>query len=305
MPIDYSYVFAPALRLLNGASLNDVYFQYDLLLSLIVASWMKLGLELNTIRVLGQAAYYAAIFGAYLLARRLFANRDLALLLVMALVLGRLYTSSRDVLCCLQVTPLRLDLWLPLLAVVFWRGAYHWSVGLICGLLLLLANKFGIIYTLAYLQLLVTLYFVGLVGREKKQPLAQDLLAYGKRCAPSISIVLVAWIASIVMLSNNEFGNYAVYYQKVGIGFMKISSVSFYWYIPPLFSMMVILLVKLRNFVSPNYLASGFLLTYCVIGNSIYFFGRSHEQAILNMSIVLLFVFFFLLDLISRLLRKL
>ena len=68
-------------------------------------------------------------------------------------------------------------------------------------------------------------------------------------------------------------------------------------------SVVIILLFKLRNSVSSTYLATGFLLTYCAIGNSIYFFGRSHEHNILNIAIVLLFLFFFMLDLISRFLN--
>jgi hypothetical protein len=74
--------------------------------------------------------------------------------------------------------------------------------------------------------------------------------------------------------------------------------------VPPLFSLSIILLYRLRNQVTPAYLASGFLLTYCAIGNSIYFFGRSHEHNILNIAIVLLFHFFFVLDLAAHTLDR-
>ena len=42
---DFSYIWAPALRILNGFSLSQIYFQYDLFLSLLAAIWMKLNLH--------------------------------------------------------------------------------------------------------------------------------------------------------------------------------------------------------------------------------------------------------------------
>jgi hypothetical protein len=113
-------------------------------------------------------------------------------------------------------------------------------------------------------------------------------------------IIAVFGGASYILFRNSEFGNYSSYYQKLGIGFMKISSNSFYWYVPALLSMVFILLFRIRKSVSSTYMASGLLLAYCAIGNSIYFFGRSHEHNIINISIVLLFVFFLMLDLVTR-----
>jgi hypothetical protein len=59
-----------------------------------------------------------------------------------------------------------------------------------------------------------------------------------------------------------------------------------------------------RSSAPQSYVICGLLLTFCAIGNSIYFFGRSHEHNILNISIVLMFLCFFMLDLISRVLQK-
>jgi hypothetical protein len=297
---DYTFIFAPALRLFDGAALSDIYFQYDLLPSLLAEAWMKLGLDLYTFRILGQAAYYLAILGVFMLSGKLFLKRELAVLLLAALVLGRIYASPFDITLVFQVTPMRLDLWLPLLLVVYRWGPFHWSAGLACGLLLLLAKNFGIIYSAAYLQLLMTLCAIEYFDAEKRAPLLRSLAAYGKRCAVSVSIMATAFITSFFLFRNAEFPDYASYYQKIGIGFIQIARNSFYWYVPAIFSMAVILLIKLRKSVSSTYLSTGIMLIYCAIGNSIYFFGRSHEHNILNIAIVLLFLFFFLLDLVTR-----
>ncbi len=301
---DYTYIFAPALQLLKGTAIHDIYFQYDLLPSLLATIWMKLGLNLNTFQVLGQAAYYVSILGTYLLSRKLFQKKELAFFLVIALILGRIYASPRDVVCYFQVTPLRIDLWLPLLVVIYFLGPYHWLVGLICGLLILLIKNFGIIYSLAYIQLLITLFGVSYFDRNRKVSLWQSMLVYGKHCWLPLIIIASFVTASHILFRNSEFGNYSGYYKKLSIGFLHISPNSFYWYAPVLFSMVIVLLLRTRLSVSPTYLATGLMLTYCAIGNSIYFFGRSHEHNILNIAIVLLFLLFFLLDLISRFLSE-
>lgn len=301
---DYSFIFSPALRLLNGAAIRDIYFQYDLLPSLLAAVWMKLGFDLNRFQILGQTAYYGVIFYVFMFSRRLFQRKELSIVLLSALVLIRIYASPWDVVYCFQVTPLRLDLWLPLLAVVYRRGPYHWSAGLVCGLLILLLKNFGIIYSLAYIQLLITMSALSLFDNENGTPFLSTLAGCGKKCVRPVAIILGACALSVIFSNNAEFPNYSGYYQKLGIGFIQISSTSFYWYIPAMISIVFILLFRLRSLVSYRYFICGLLLTFCAIGNSIYFFGRSHEHNILNISIVLMFLFFFMLDLISRFLQK-
>jgi hypothetical protein len=297
---DYTYVYAPALRLLQGVAPSQIYFQYDLLPSLLAAAWMKLGLDLNDFRVVGQAGYYVALAAVFLLSSKLFRRKELAYFLLAALVLGRIYASPFDATLCFQTTPVRLDLWLPLLLVVYRMGPYHWSAGLTCGLLLLLVKNFGIIYSLAYLQLLMTLWLLRYLDTESRGPLLESLTGHARRCLAPVAIIVCSGLGSYFLFHNSEYGNFAGYYQKIGIGFMQISRSSFYWYVPALFGVVLMLLFKLRNQLSPTYLTVGLLLTYCAIGNSVYFFGRSHENNIINIAIVLLFLFFLMLDLAAR-----
>jgi hypothetical protein len=297
---DYTYIFAPALRLINGAAVSDIYFQYDLLLSLLAAGWMKLNLDLNSFQILGQAAYYVAILGVFIFSAKIFQKKELAVFLLAALVLGRMYASQWDAIICFQVTPLRLDLWLPLLVLVYYLGPYHWSASLLCGFLLIVHKTFGIIYSVAYIQLLLTLCAIEYFDDMGKSPLLQSLIRYGKRFVVPAIILATSGSVSYFLFRNPEFPNYSGYYQKIGIGFIQIAETSFYWYVPAIMSMVVILLFRLRKSLPTAYLTTGFMLTFCTIGNSIYFFGRSHEHNILNIAIVFLFLFFFLLDLIAR-----
>ena len=303
-PIDSSYIFAPALRLLGSAPLSDIYFQYDLFPSLLAYLWLKAGFDPYAFQRVGQAGFYLGIICCYLLATRLFQQRLLSLLLAAALVLVRLYATPFDTSACFQVTPFRLDLWLPLAVLTATYGVRHWSTPLLCAFLLLLHRNFGIIYSIAWLQLRAMLFLIEWRDSSGSKPLPERLISFGKELVFPCTLMFTALTAGHLFFYNKHFGDYAGYYRKIGIGFLRISSESFYWYIPPLFCVTTILLIRLRHRLPPNNLATGFMLIFCAIGNSIYFFGRSHENNILNIAVVLLFLLFFMLDLAGRSFRE-
>jgi hypothetical protein len=299
--IDYAYILAPALRLFHGAGVSEVYFQYDLLLSLIGLTWMKLQLDLNLFQVVGQCSYYLLLLALYALSRKWFLDKRLPVFLLAALVLLRIYgIDPYDITQLFQVTPLRLDLWLVLLALVYFKGPSHWSAGLYCGLLLVLHKNFGIIYSAAYVQLLLTLCIIETVITPGKlvESASSAAVVFIKRNYPTLALMLMGALAHyLLFMSPDAHSDFD--YVRLGIGFIKIAAESFYWYVVVVSGLTFALLIRLRNKVSANYLATALFLIYLVIGNSLYFFGRSHENNIVGISIILLLLFFLLLDLVG------
>ena len=225
--LDYSYIFTPALRLIKGFAINDIYFQYDLLLSLLAAIWMKLGFDLNTFQVLGQLAYYIAILTVFFLSKKLFCTKELPIFFVISLILGRIYASPYDAGVVFQVTPLRLDLWLILLVSVYYLGAYHWTAGVVCGLLILFHKNFGILYAFAYLQFLITLSAINCLDTRGGKSLSDMLVSCLKHCISPVTIILFFSLTSYLVFKNEQFEGYSGYYQKIGIGFIQIAPTSF------------------------------------------------------------------------------
>jgi hypothetical protein len=295
---DYSFVLAPSLRLLHGAGISEVYFQYDLLLSLIGLVWMKLRLDLNSIQVVAQCAYYLLLLGAFAFSRRWLLDKRLPVFLLIALVLVRIYAGPGDAVHSFQGSPFRYDMWLILLVLVYFKGAYHWSQGLFCGLMLLLHNNFGIIYSAAYVQLLLTLCVIDMtvIPDRAIKTVSVALATFLKRNYRNLIIVLVCALAHHLFFRNPNVPN-DYNYVRLGIGFIRILTDSLYWYVVAVSGLAFALLFRLRSKVSGSYLATGFCLIYLVIGNSLYFFGRSHENAIIVLSPVYLLLFFLLLDL--------
>jgi hypothetical protein len=297
---DYSYIFLPAQKMMDGSAISDIYLQYDAFLSLLALGWMKLGINLWQFKFLGQLSYCAAILGVYLLSRKLFYQKSLSLFLLCSLVLVRIYASPWDIIVNFQVTPLRLDLWLVLFVMIYFFGAFHWSVGLVCGLLIIFHRTFGIIYSIAYIQLILTLGIIHVADNRNGAGRVDvgKIVSYLKKVAIPLVFIVLSYCVARMLFSRSA--DAAAYYQKIGIGFMPIAKTSFFWYYPIVMSVTFALLTVLRNRVTYKYMTLGFLLLYCTLGNSIYFFGRSHENNILNISISLLFLFFYSLDLIER-----
>ncbi len=298
---DYQHILAPALRLLHGAGVSEVYFQYDFLLSLIGLAWLELGLDPNQFQIVGQCAYYLLLLGLFGFSGQWFLDKRLPVFLLVALVLVRIYAGQEDAVQLFQITPLRLDLWLILLVLVYFKGPYHWSAGLFCGLMLLLHHNFGIIYSAAYIQLLLTLSVIDRVMISDKaiKTLLSMIYVFLKNNYHNLVLMLVGATAHYLFFRNtNVQSDFS--YTHLGINFIRISTNSFYWYVVVVLSLSFALLIRLRSRVSSNYLATGFCLIYLAIGNSLYFFGRSHENNIINISIILLLLFFILLDIVGR-----
>ncbi len=298
---DYSFIFAPALRLLHGADFSEVYFQYDILLSLLVLPWAKLRLDLNLFQIVGQASYLLYFFSAFLLSQKLCCNKKLPIFFLSALVLIRIYAALDDPTGSIQVTPLRLDWWLLLLILVHRFGPYHWSTGLFCGLMIILHKNFGIIYTIAYFQLIITLFSIELLQSKTSLHLTtlwEFILKSLRSYLPNLTIIALSSLVGIIVF-NGDLSDSVYYYQKLGIGFIKIHVNSFYWYAPPVVCFTFILCLRLWKVLRPEYRTTCLLLIFLAFGNSIYFFGRSHENNILHISGPFILILFILIDLLN------
>jgi hypothetical protein len=295
---DYSYSLAPALRLIHGAGISEVYFQYDLFLSLIGLAWMKMRLDLNSIQMVAQFAYFLLMISVFAFSRRWLIDKRIPVFLLISLVLLRIYAGPGDAVHSFQGTPFRYDMWLILMMLVYFKGPYHWSAGLFCGLMLLLHNNFGIIYSAAYVQLLLTLDALdtAMLPGGIIKTVSVALTKFATRNIRNLIFMLLCALAHYLLFRNPDVPN-DYNYVRMGIGFIKIATDSFYWYVVVISGLSFTLLLRLRSIVSDSYLAAGILLVYLAIGNSLYFFGRSHENALIVLSPVFLLLFFLLLDL--------
>jgi len=295
---DYSFIFAPALRILKNFELKDIYFQYDLLLSGIATIWMKLNINLNYFQVIGQFSFYALFLASFFFSKKFFIKKKLAYYLLISLVLVKIYGLMHDPILVFQVTPLRIDWWLLILIVSFSRGIYSKLLGFILAALIIFHKTFGLIYVISYFEIIFVLFLFDLIyNKISLESCKNNIKKHFNLCLPNIIIIFISFVINLLIFNGASIES-AYLYQQIGIGFIQISKISFYWYFLVLVSATVAILFLKRNNLSINYFNSSLLLIALSIGNSIYFFGRSHEHNIINISASLIFVLFLFFDLV-------
>lgn len=291
---DLACVLAPALRLRLGEPLPQVYFQYDVLPSLVAFGWSKLGGNPEQYPLCTAAFYYLLFGGCFFAARRMFHNKQLAGLLLVALIVVRIYAIRPDANASPQVTPLRLDLWIYLLGLALTFGLRHWSVGLTAGLFFFVSRSIGMLYLGGYALALVADFFARRHTTPDRPPLWHDISDSLRETAASLALLGTGVAAGIVTFGGLVPPAVATYHH-LGLGMMRISSYSSYWWVLPFLAMAGWLAFS-RYRISDRRSAAALFVVALAISNSIYFFGRSHEHNLLNISASLLFCVFLCLD---------
>ena len=299
---NYSYIFAPALKILQGFPLREIYFQYDLLLSLVSIPFLFLKLDPNVIQVFFQCSLLIFFWGLFSYSKKFFLNRLLAAPFIMLVVFIRIYAAYDDPTFVFQVTPLRLDLWLIPLVFASFYGLSHWSVGVCLSVLIMLHQNFGIIYSAAYFQVVLVIFLLDFSHKNEfglaiLTKIGKLLKIYWKRYR--LSICLIVFGIFILNFFTGQFGgnDASKLYRQFGFGFDRIGKNSGVW--PILFLVLYTfgLILSRRSSISKFYFEAALFIIFICVGNLIYFLGRSHESNLLWISGSTILVLFVNLDL--------
>jgi hypothetical protein len=218
---------------------------------------------------------------------------------VLTLLVTRFFAIQYEPTYAFQLTPLRLDLWLIPFSLFWFYGRFHWSIGLSLGALVIAHRNFGCIYVAAYFACLLTCYISEIQDvLESKDVTFREIksttVSFLKSCAVTVLIPIGCLIASMFIFQDVGISDAARIYGSFGFGFDAINRSSYYWYVPAVISAITIVLFKLRKEIPVRYFSIALFTVFIVIGNSLYFFGRSHESNILAISgsiVLLLYIF--------------
>ena len=303
--VDLMYIVEPGLRLLHGFKIPEIYFQYDLYMSFLAAFWLKMNYALVWFPYLGQVSFFLLFIAAFIFADKFFQTKGLSAIFMVTLILMRVYCLGYDNPIIFQVTPMRLDLWLILVMIAYKKGTNHWLLGLTLGLLVLFHRNLGLIYLASYFELLLVLFVVGLadLARQKQLNGASFVGLITTHLKQNLAnlLIIIGSIGLCFVLFHELFSASATIYRKLGVGMIQVSRISFYWHMPVLFSCLGVFLFSYRNKLGAQYVATGFFIVLLAIGNSMYFFGRSHENNILNIAGILVLTVFVLFDILIAL----
>ena len=299
---DYEYILNPALKMLKGFKLSGIYFQYDFLLSLIAAFWMKLGMNYFDLQKLGQFSVYLLFAGSYIFSKRFFHDKKLPAFLLLSMVILRFYAFWADPQALFQATPLRLDLWFIAMLLAYYRGIFSFSLAAYLAFLIFFAKAFGIIYLLSYVEVICVLIAIDVTDNSLKsgfnpETLKNAFFKYLKLNWKNFFVIIASYLLGSFVFGKAGLEAAGIY-TKAGRGFLPIDRHSFYWFMPVIFGSLVYLLYSMRKIIPEKYFNTAFFLVFLSIGSSIYYFSRSQDYNIIAISAVLLWVFFVLLDVV-------
>ena len=293
---DLSCILAPALKLRLGFLPSQIYFQYDYLMPMLAVGWHWLGGDPYAFSFVTQLSLYLFLLGCFLLARRLFQCPRLAGSLLVALCAVRAYANLEGLDRVPQVTPLRIDLWILLLTPTLLFGLRHWSVGMAAAVVFFFARSFGMLYLGSYALAIAADLLAQRATQQAGIPLWKEVTLRLRELAPPLLWIGAGLLASR-LVGGGVVSDAVLMYRRLGIGMTRTSPDSFYWWIAPMLAATGWLAFSLWSRLSRKHAGAALFAVALGIGNSIYFFGRSNENNLLNISAVLLLCAFLGIDL--------
>ncbi|HEV8497768.1 MAG TPA: hypothetical protein VGQ56_12935 [Gemmatimonadaceae bacterium] len=282
--VDYSYYIGPALKHMQGERIGSFYMQYDLLGTMLFEGLMRLRLQLHQMQLV-MAVLLAAWYGLYwLLIRRLFRNRSIGLMLFLALVIVRFLNIRDHPAFVPQVGPHRLDMWVLLVLLASRWGLNSLKTSVVFAASYALDSTFGFLAAGAYVLALLLQAF----SQRATTGTRATVQSVGARLAP---IAVVAAAQKVVF--GSIVSPAAAYYLDVKLGFMPIAATSLFWPIALLLGWATATFVVHRQESSSRW---GLMICLFAVMQLTYFFGRSHDHNLLNISSVWLFAIFLAID---------
>jgi hypothetical protein len=274
---DYTFYIGPALKHGRGEPLGSFYMQYNLGGTLLFEAMLAAGWRVHEMTLAMTLSLGAWFVLYWLLARRLFRTPFLVWLCLAALFVVR-FLNIRDHPAFLpQTLPQRLDLWvLAMLAVDRW-GMRSWKTGCVLAALYAWDSTFGFLIAGAYgAALALTM----LANRDRRVPW------------PALLPLTLAGLCHRFVFGS-FMSSAASHYLGLQLGFLPISPVSLFWPIALLLGCATVVFVQQREQRASRL---GLFLCLLSVMHLTYFFGRSHDHNLLNISGAWVFTVFLAID---------
>lgn len=288
---DYGYLIGPARKILQGENFDSFYMQYNLLSTLIVLLFVKLKLVVTQMYIVFLFLFALWFLFYNSLAKRLFNNKAIGIYFILSLIIVRMISLLYfcGPICCPQTGPWRLDLWVIIVLFIINFGFDSIIPAIGISIIYLLDDVFGFMYLLLYIFSLTII----IISKYKQKQ--DSIFSLFLNFIPAIVAIIIHYVMfkSLMSPAGKLYSGYF-------IDFIPISKYSSFWLI-------IIILPICMYILSKDKQNRGFTLFLFAIAciQLIYFFGRSHDNNLRNISSIFLFILFLSIDkLISNTDRK-
>jgi len=279
---DYDYFLGPANKLLQGEKLGSFFMQYDLLTTLVVTLMLKMKLMIHEIHFVMIMIFALWILMYKKLATNLFENKNIVIYFIVMLLIVRGVAIMSGPLVCPQVNPMRLDLWVPLFLLMLYYDLKSILVSVVFTIAYLLDDVFGFLYLALYLFSLLCIYIQSYIQTHKNPITVKSSFLFA---IPFIGLVFHLIVFKTLASPAGKM------YSEYHLGMSPISIYSSFWLLILILSICVYFLVRNRKNRGLLFFLFGIV---CV--QLSYFFGRSSDNNLRNISGIFIFILFLVID---------
>lgn len=270
-----NFLFGQALKISQGEAFGAFHLQYGILITFILNILMFFHQTLPQMQVVFSFLFVFWLFLYYLLASKIIKQGYLVFLFLITLVITRYLAIYYDPISIPQDLPLRLDLWLPLVLVVFRFGILSPITSTVVAITYLADSTFGLLYLGVYIVFTAFLTFKRISKNYQKVLL-------------TICPVFLALLIQFILFKSFTLPSASIY-TDFQLGFIPVSFNSLFWVILAFLPYYLFVAKGIND--SRTKIFYLFLLAIAVV-QLIYFLGRSHDQNLLNISGIFITMFF-------------
>jgi hypothetical protein len=278
---DFAYYIGPANKILEGEKLGTFYTQYNLIGTSLFVLMQKFNLQIHQMYLVLVLIFSVWIFLYQKIASVLFQNRNYVFLFLLTLIIVRCLSISGGPVSIPQVSPIRMDLWVPLLMILLRYNFNSIVTASAFSIFYLADDVFGLMYLALYLFVFIIINISGFI--KSKSSLSLKILSTFLPVIFAVSIHFLIF-GSISSASGKIYSDFH-------IGFLPISNSSSFWFIVWLLPVCLYILTQNKKDQVIYLFIAGIA---CI--QLTYFFGRSHEHNLLNISGIFIFILFLTLD---------
>ncbi len=278
---DYGYYIGPASKILAGEKFGSFYMQYNIFGTSLFVLMQKLNLQLHQIFIVFIFIFSFWMFLYSRAATILFQNKSYVYLFLVTLFIVRCLTISVGPVSIPQVSPIRMDLWVPLIIILSRFGFTSTITASAFSICYLGDDVFGFMYLTLYTLTIIIIF----LSKYFKQHNGFSF----KIILPLLPIIL-ALVIHIIIFKTLTSPSGKIY-SDFHIGFLPILKNSSFWFIAWLLPICLYILTINKK----NQLLHLFIFGIACVQLT-YFFGRSHDHNLLNISGIFVFILFLTLD---------
>jgi len=290
---DLEFFALPALGILNKVELNSLYFQYDLLIPLLIALWDKIGFEVYNFYIFLNLILFIYLLGLYKLLSFLIRNKYILTLAAFTIVFLRFYLIDMKFgSVFIQYSPLRADLWLPLALAASIYGMKSKRLFVILMIVLIFSFNMGVLYSIPYF---LTLFVLSLF--EMKMNLVKGFTLWIKQNSIKFIIFAILFGLMYVFVYSSGENIGTKQFLKYSIQSNKIQKFSLIWIALLLIGLLSSNIVSRISEIKKERLSVYLFLLFLTIVNFTFCFYKNTILSFISVSTSFLILIFIYTDL--------